>query len=101
MAPTSVSNTYKVCYNNHMQWICTWMSPSHDVIDKLSKKSLWLWLWLWLWKLPIILWVWNLPMSKQRHIAVVQVKDPTKMTQTSLSCIYKVLHMDESLLHYC
>ena len=88
MAPTSVSNTYKVCYNNHMQWICTWMNSSHDVTDKLAKRAFW----LQFWKLPISLWVRNLPGGKQQHIAVVEVKDPTKMTPTSLSHIYKVFH---------
>jgi hypothetical protein len=37
MAPTSLSDTYKVFHNLHMQWMCIWMSPYHVTARLVSQ----------------------------------------------------------------
>ncbi len=38
MAHTSMSSTYKVFYNLHMLWMCTWISPNKAIAPLIPKN---------------------------------------------------------------
>ena len=73
MAPTSLSNKYKVLHNQHMLWMCIWMSSYHVTASLIGKA------------LEDVSNHGSLPRGNQYRSVVVETIYPSKMAPISLS----------------